>query len=606
LQCKTKSLIDKFSFYIQFKKVFTKNITLTLLFILFIISVLGYWFVETQKWFYIWQLKQYRLDKFLDYLSLLESRQIVFNTRLFLRLSWLFLAILLLVFLQKDVENWQTVSDNFGLNLQILALILILALNFAEFGIYILKILTGKRVLQPVFTKKAILVFIINFVTIFFFYATVIWFFKFGLLLAVIITLLGFYLPFNLGLAILILEPVDRIAKQKFYQKAKEYRETLSDLHTITIAGAFGKTSVKEALNSIFQTKYKTQKTIKNQNTEMAVARQVLELDSDVEYFFAELGSYTVGDAPRTCKFVHPQTAFITGLNYQHLSLFGSLENIITAETTALRFLKEDSLVIVNWTAPINHGLFFDQKFRVFRYGLKDKIDPQNQELLDAYPVEIKTISEKDKYYSTFKLIFSDRVLAEIQKAGIEVTGLSQIVFKTSWLSLGLVENLSGAILLSLLQKINPAQIQEVIQNLEPIPKNLEPIYQDELLILNDSYNANVDGVKNAFSLVGEMVNRYKIICLDDVLELGKRSEFSHQQIAQALAQISPDRVYLLGRNYKKIVLDELLKNGLEKSKIKVTTAATAQAEIQEILKNQNQKSVVLLEGMQAGKVKLL
>ena len=84
---------------------------------------------------------------------------------------------------------------------------------------------------------------------------------------------------------------------------------------------------------SYLSKKYKVLKTKEHQNSEIGVAKCILnDLKSEHEIFIAEVGAYNKGKVKEVCSILRPEIGIVTGINEQHLALFGSMENLLSAE----------------------------------------------------------------------------------------------------------------------------------------------------------------------------------------------------------------------------------------------------------------------------------
>lgn len=110
-------------------------------------------------------------------------------------------------------------------------------------------------------------------------------------------------------------------------------RRRFKDLVVIGVTGSYGKTSTKEAIASVLGEKFKVLKTRGGVNTKLGIAKQIIkELNNSYEFYVVEMGAYKKGEIEEICSFVDPKIGVLTGVNEQHLGLFGSLENTIEAK----------------------------------------------------------------------------------------------------------------------------------------------------------------------------------------------------------------------------------------------------------------------------------
>jgi UDP-N-acetylmuramyl pentapeptide synthase len=95
-------------------------------------------------------------------------------------------------------------------------------------------------------------------------------------------------------------------------------------------------------------------------------------------------------------------------------------------------------------------------------------------------------------------------------------------------------------------------------------------INNKKIILINDSYNSNPMSLNEAidnFSL-RKKDNQRKVLIMGDMLELGKRSKYYHQQAAKILNKTNIDKVYCIGsevrHTYQKLNLSKrgmLVKN---------------------------------------------
>ncbi|GAI92747.1 unnamed protein product, partial [marine sediment metagenome] len=151
--------------------------------------------------------------------------------------------------------------------------------------------------------------------------------------------------------------------RKRILKKAQKKREKLKNLLVIGITGSYGKTSTKEFLTQILSEKFKVLKTKKHINAEIGIAQTILnELTPAHEIFIAEIGAYERGKIREVCQMIKPKIGILTGINEQHLSTFGSLENIIKAKYELIENLPQKGLAIFNGNNKYCQELFHKTK----------------------------------------------------------------------------------------------------------------------------------------------------------------------------------------------------------------------------------------------------
>ena len=108
------------------------------------------------------------------------------------------------------------------------------------------------------------------------------------------------------------------LAMQKF---AAWYRSKLP-VRIIGITGSVGKTTTKEMIAAVLETKYRTVKTYKNLNSQIGVALMMFELDEDTELAVIEMGISMPGEMDRLVEMVKPECAVLTNIGVSHMEIW--------------------------------------------------------------------------------------------------------------------------------------------------------------------------------------------------------------------------------------------------------------------------------------------
>ncbi len=94
----------------------------------------------------------------------------------------------------------------------------------------------------------------------------------------------------------------------------------------VGITGSNGKTTTKDLIAHLLQSKFKVEKTLGNYNTSISVPLSILSFALDSEIYVLELGANKVGDIEYLSSIVKPDYGIITSIAEAHLDGFGSIE----------------------------------------------------------------------------------------------------------------------------------------------------------------------------------------------------------------------------------------------------------------------------------------
>jgi UDP-N-acetylmuramoyl-tripeptide--D-alanyl-D-alanine ligase len=381
--------------------------------------------------------------------------------------------------------------------------------------------------------------------------------------------------PLIIGLVIFILTPVDLILKSRIAYTAKLKRLNNPDLKVIGISGSYGKSSTKEILFQLLSTKYKVERTFKNHNSTLAVARRIINLSTDIQFFLSEIGAYRKGDGYDQCKFSLPNTSIITGLNNQHYALFGGKKQIIEGESESLEFLKKGDTAIINWDSKWCHEIVVPKGIKIIKYGFSKDANLKAE------------IVKSNLSGTVFKVYWQDQVFN----------------LKTNLASTGNIQNILASLACCLVHNLdlNSKEISKTLLNLTTPEGTLQIQPIENGYIIDDSYNANLDGVLNALELL-KNCKEDKVLVLDDIIELGQESVASHLKIAEEINLIKPNLVVLSGKDYSKLIQEYLADKGFPAENIILANPKNLQPIYQAIKKMKSKKTIFLFEGFNSRK----
>ena len=464
----------------------------TYFFVLLGITLL-FWFIHfirrTIFFLYFWQLKEYRIDRFVEEVK--RRKKIIFSKFSFLAL----LAFLLYFVPTKDSSIWVS----------------IVALLYVLFGTYSVFLLLRRKWIFPHFTKKMLLFFAFTLGL----EILLLWEFSSNFFLFIIV--FEFLLPVFIFLCLQIIQIPVVFVKKRIIKRAKARRRELPELTTIGITGSYGKTSTKEILFALLSRKNETLETSVHVNTEMGVAKTVIDfLKKGHKFFICEMAAYKKGEVGRISKMVKPKIGILTGINGQHLALFGSQNNIIQAKYELIESLPSDGLAVFNGDNRYCLELYKKTDKPKMIYGLQEKIGSIDS---DIWAKNIKT--EKDA--SSFEAVCRDGERAEFK---IKLLGKYSIL------------NILGAISVAKYLGMELREMPRICSSLEAklggmvLEKGI-----NGLDIIDSSYSANPTGVISALEHL-KLWEGKRVVVMPSLIELGRSSRQVHIKIGEKINEI--------------------------------------------------------------------
>ncbi|MBR0573519.1 MULTISPECIES: UDP-N-acetylmuramoyl-tripeptide--D-alanyl-D-alanine ligase [Pasteurellaceae] len=296
---------------------------------------------------------------------------------------------------------------------------------------------------------------------------------------------------------------------------------------TVAITGSSGKTTVKEMVAKILQNVTACSDevlfTFGNLNNDLGVPLTLLRLNEKHKFAIVELGANHLGEIAYTVDLVKPDACLINNVTAAHLEGFGSLEGVAEAKSEIYQGLADDGTAIVNLDYPQWRNLW--QQRIINR---KTQTFSANDQSADFYAKNIQ-----------LTLSGANFILGTPQ---------GEIEIHSSYLG---EHNISNALAAASLAMAVGADLKAIKSGLEQHSKvkgRLYPIEINEnLLLIDDTYNANVGSLKSAISVL-KNYPAFRILAVADMGELGSESKQCHQQVADFVKEAKLDLVVSFGK----------------------------------------------------------
>jgi len=121
------------------------------------------------------------------------------------------------------------------------------------------------------------------------------------------------------------------------------------------------------------------------------------------------------------------------------------------------------------------------------------------------------------------------------------------------------------ALLIGDLFDISYEDIIDGIENFSLTKRRMEIENINNIIVINDCYNANYDSMNMAIKYLGTLNKKRKIAVLGDMLELGSYSETLHRLVGKSVYDNKIDILICVGDN-SKYIIDEAIKLGMNKN----------------------------------------
>ena len=301
------------------------------------------------------------------------------------------------------------------------------------------------------------------------------------------------------------------------------YARQRTDAKIIAITGSCGKTSLKNLLNISLRRFGKTHCSPKSYNNHIGVPYSLANLSSDNKYGIFEIGMSAKGEIDNLVSFVKPHIAIITNIGPAHLENFDNIFGICKAKSEIMNGIYQNGVIILN-----KDDEFFNTLMRIAK---KKKIKVLTFGFLKSN-VQIKKKSKK-VFFKINNKIFNFKIRN----------------FNKSYLY-----NIAATLCVHYYLNNNIIFLKNIFNNFRvPEGRGNEKyikIKNKKILLINDSYNSNPVSLNEAihnFSLRKKKNNQRKVLVIGDMLELGIKSKYYHEQSAKMLNKTNIDKVHCVG-----------------------------------------------------------
>ena len=359
---------------------------------------------------------------------------------------------------------------------------------------------------------------------------------------------------FDNGASVCILDNIEDIDINKYKDKTiikvedsiialgkiAAYKRSLYNIPVIAVTGSVGKTSTKDMIASVLETKYNVLRTEGNNNNNIGMPLTILKL-KDHNCMVLEMGMNHFNEISYLTKIAKPTIAVITNIGTAHIGNLGSRENILKAKLEILEGLDKDGILFINNDNDLLHKEYDKLKdnYNLKTIGIDNKSDYMACNIKEDITGSMFTIKDNDI------------------EENIQVNVATRPFIYNSVMGYAIGKTL----------KIDNDLIKKGISDLKLTPHRLEKkINKRGVIIIDDTYNASYDSMKSALELLGKSNNR-KIAILGDMLELGNYTEEIHRKVGLDVIKNNIDVLITVG-NYSEFIKDEAIKTGFNKENI--------------------------------------
>ena len=299
---------------------------------------------------------------------------------------------------------------------------------------------------------------------------------------------------------------------------------------SIAVTGSVGKTSTKEMLRVALSATGQTHSSASSFNNHWGVPLTLARFARGAAYGVFEIGMSHAGEITPLVGMVEPDVAIITAIAASHLGNFNSVDEIAAAKAEIFSGVVKGGAAVINRDTP-----YFDfLKSRALAHGIKTVIGFGHH--IDA-DVRLKHVSLHATCSCIAATVMGEDVAFKLGVPGAHMAANALGVLAA--LKLVGADLARGALALAEASPAKGRGGQELLS-----------VAKGDILLLDESYNANPESMVAAFHLLSTIAKPRKgrkIAVLGDMLELGQFSADLHKGLAKALDEAGVDLLYAAG-----------------------------------------------------------
>jgi UDP-N-acetylmuramoyl-tripeptide--D-alanyl-D-alanine ligase len=282
-----------------------------------------------------------------------------------------------------------------------------------------------------------------------------------------------------LTLAYLISTAIEKIAFNTYKKEAQKKLNDL-DIKIVAITASFGKTSIKNFIYQLISKKYDAYKTPRSVNTLGGLIKDInQDMPKDTKIYIAEAGARERGDIDEIATFLNHHIAVVGSIGEAHIEYFKTLENI---RNTKMEILNSNRL----------------EKAFIHKSA---NIDPKGDKKIEVYGDDTKLISS-----NLDGITFTCKIDDKEEEFFAPVLGSFNTI------------NLTASILVAKELGMSVDEIKKALSNLKSVEHRLQKIKAGGKLIIDDSFNGNLEGMTSSYDLCSLHDGR-KVIVTPGIVE---------------------------------------------------------------------------------------
>jgi UDP-N-acetylmuramoyl-tripeptide--D-alanyl-D-alanine ligase len=300
-----------------------------------------------------------------------------------------------------------------------------------------------------------------------------------------------------------------------------------SSAYRVAVTGSVGKSSVKEAISSIFQASGLSHASEKSYNNHWGVPLSLARMPAKTLRAVFEIGMNHAGETAPLTALVRPHVGVITRIAPAHIEALGSLDAIADEKAQIWSAMADNGVAVIGADDPYCAQLTAKATAfgvsRIVTFGVEQQAD-----------VRVCSFETGPEGSNGIMDVFGEQHSFSMQVSG------------SHW-----ANNAAAAVAAALFCGVDRVDAVSALSHLAPLPGRggayTIAIAGGQVTLLDDAYNANPVSMAAALDTLGKWPAKRKIAVLGDMLELGEHARRYHEALAWNIEQAGIDQIFCTG-----------------------------------------------------------
>ena len=285
----------------------------------------------------------------------------------------------------------------------------------------------------------------------------------------------------------------------------------------IGITGSAGKTTTKEAVAQVLQSRYRVHKSQGNLNNHYGLPLQLLKLQPDQDVAILEMGMSHAGEIAALCHIAAPDWGVVTNVGMAHGENFADGQaGIARAKYELIAALPRHGTAILNCDDSYVQQFGRDFEGTVVYFGTGSCADPRAERIvpLGTQGTRFTVVAGEERAELQLKLMGEHNV-----------------------------RNALAGIAAGLASGISLPECAAALQRLEPPDRRGQTLRLRGATLIDDCYNCNPQALQAMVKTLLTIPAQRRIVVAGEMLELGPESPRLHYESGKSMATLGVDLV---------------------------------------------------------------